>query len=441
MENEKKSDNSWHSSRYNLFARIPGTDRYACVNVFYGSCTEYSKAELYLLSEVENLSNDHPIIDHFRKNGVVVNYDELKALDAMGRLSSASAPSVNLTICPTMACNMRCPYCYETKNTTSMSREVQDDVAALAERMIDASRARKFAVRWYGGEPLLVPGIVENLSQRLMEIAGDRGVEYKAWMFTNGYMLTQDIANMLGRCGLSLAYITVDGIGEVHDKSRPLAGGGSSFERIVENLRTLKLPFRVKVRQNLYAGNFTQAAEVEDLVKRLADESGNDLEYYATDVRKIFEDKGEQTDILSDEIYSSWYRERFNGHIGPARGIRCDAGDMWSVGINPEGRLFKCWEIQDDNSMSFASAASWNPKDPIRTADHPDMFTKYFTDYVPFHSDECRNCKWLPMCLGQCPLFRQQKKNTCIFWKNNEEAYVLSIYRNMQRMREEKNGG
>lgn len=36
-----------------------------------------------------------------------------------------------------------------------MSPEVQDDVVALAGRMLDASGAKDVDVSWFGGEPLL----------------------------------------------------------------------------------------------------------------------------------------------------------------------------------------------------------------------------------------------------------------------------------------------
>ena len=440
MDREKNDRTGWRPSRYNMFAQIPGSNRVACTNVFNGSFAVYSKEELYLLSEVESLCMDHPIIEHFRKRGLIVNYDELKALDAMGRLSSASIPFVNLTICPTMECNFRCPYCYvsEGKVEGIMSSGVQDDILALAERMVDASRAKTLAVRWYGGEPLLAPSVIENLSTRLMKLAESRGIGYKAWMFTNGYLLTQDIADMLGRCKVEKVYITLDGIGSVHDRTRPLAGGGSSFDRILRNLREQRLPFHVNVRHNLHDGNKDQAEKLKKLIRQIAEESKNDLQYYGADVRDYFSEV-KDVQMLSAEDYSDLVKERYGGHISRSHGIHCDANTMWSVGVNPKGRLFKCWEFPNDEQMSFGSAATWKPEDPIGTADQPDEFTKYFTDFLPLQDPECRECKWLPVCLGQCAVLRFRHEGHCLFWKGKEEEYVLAIYRRMLRESKLKN--
>ncbi len=71
---------------------------------------------------------------------------------------------VGLTICTTMGCNFDCPYCFENHKAGKMSAEVQDDVVALAERMLDAAQRKALSVTWFGGEPLLAPDVIEALS-------------------------------------------------------------------------------------------------------------------------------------------------------------------------------------------------------------------------------------------------------------------------------------
>jgi len=133
-----------------------------------------------------------------------------------------------------------------------MSPEVQDDVVALAGRMLDASGAKDVDVSWFGGEPLLAPDVIEPLSARLMALAEERGGEYSASIITNGYLLTQDIVDMLAAAKVRSAQVTIDGMGAAHDATRRLAGGGPTFERITSNLRRLKIPFRVNVRHNVH---------------------------------------------------------------------------------------------------------------------------------------------------------------------------------------------
>lgn len=73
-----------------------------------------------------------------------------------------------------MVCNFDCPYCFEDHFAGKMSEEVQDDVVALAERMLEASGTKDLHVTWFGGEPLLAPDIIESLSARLIVLTGRR---------------------------------------------------------------------------------------------------------------------------------------------------------------------------------------------------------------------------------------------------------------------------
>ena len=230
----------WHVSRYNLFAPIPGTKNVAIANLFKGTCGVYSPLDLFLLGEIETLDEEHPILNRFRERGIIVNFDERASLDALGRIG-CSVGGVSLTICPTMGCNFDCPYCFENHKAGKMTEKTQNDVANLAERMLDASQNKVMFVTWFGGEPLLAPDVIENLSKRLMALCEKKGAEYSASIVTNGYLLTQENADILTRCGVKISQITLDGVGEAHDKTRHLAGGGATFERITENLRNVKL--------------------------------------------------------------------------------------------------------------------------------------------------------------------------------------------------------
>ena len=424
-----ESGDTWHRSRYNLFAPIPGTDKFAGINLFHGSCDTYSNAELYLLSKVEFLHSDHPILEYFKKRGLIVNFDELEALKCMGRLSPAAPYSVCMSISPTMRCNFDCPYCFLKHWNSVMSKEVQDDVINLTERMLDTSNVKKLRVRWFGGEPLLAPDIIEEMSGRLIKLAEDRGAEYKAWMYSNGYLLTQDIADMLGRCKLSRMTITVDGLGDVHDKTRPLAGGGPTFDKIINNLSHLKLPFRVNIRQNLHNGNVHQVEELKELVKRIAAESGNDLTYVNVPVKMVHMVNQDGVKSISEEVHYNYYVDNHAMWFKPANSIYCDAGSIWSVGVNSEGRLFRCWEQQDNVKYSFGSAHDWNPADPIRTADRPDMFTALINNSAPTEKKECQDCVWLPTCMGSCPFTRLESGENCLPWKDKSDDFVLAVYK------------
>ena len=429
----------WRVSRYNLFAPILGTKNVAIANLFKGTCGVYSPLDLFLLGELETLDEEHPILNRFRERGLIVNYDERTALEVMGRIGCAVG-GVDLTICPTMGCNFDCPYCFENHKAGKMTEKVRDDVVALAERMLGAAQKKTLTVTWFGGEPLLAPDVIEALSRRLIALCEAKGAEYRAGIITNGYLLTQENADLLERCKVKKAQITLDGVGEAHDKTRHLAGGGGTFERITNNLRSVKIGFRVMIRHNVHAENLADIDPLKSFVDNLAKESGNDLIYYPGVVygNDVSRDRGSDVGLLCAKDASEVGIRREAMRFVPGRGQFCMAHRLMSIGIDEKGNLQKCWEEVDKPEHRFGTAGRWDPNDPITTADYPDKLTRYLNTALPNFDEECGECVWLPACAGECPNKRIYHKKNCLPFKDDPEKYVLALYDRIQKEKSEK---
>ena len=433
------SEAGWHLSRFNLSARIPDTDRTVIANLFAGTCGTYTEAELFLLRELPELDECHPILKRFSERGLIVRFDEMAALESLGRVECSFGEAVDLTICPTMSCNFDCPYCFESHRGGKMNEKTREDVLGLAERMLKTSGARRLAVTWFGGEPLLAPDVIESLSERLISLARRENVAYEASIITNGYLLTPSVAELLGRCGVSSAQVTLDGVGDTHDRTRRLTGGGKTFDRITENLRTVTLPFRVDIRLNAHEGNRDQIPELRAFVKKLAAESGNSFTFYTADVtgNEASNERGSQVRLLCETDAGDVVVQRDALRFGRGHGTYCGANKLYSIGIDECGNLHKCWEDADKTEHSFGSAARWDPADPIATSDHPDNLTRYLNTGFPFSDAECRDCVWLPACVGGCPNKRLHATGRqCLPYRNTPEGYVLALYERLKNGRE-----
>ncbi|MDO4806055.1 MAG: radical SAM protein [Coriobacteriales bacterium] len=434
------SQAGWHVSRYNISAPIPNTRNVAIANLYKGTCASYTPIELYLLSVLDEIDEHHPIIERFARRGIIANFDERAALNVMGRAMCARTQTVGLTICPTMGCNFDCPYCFEEHGRGSMSEQVRQDVVALAERMAKASGAKQLHVTWFGGEPLLAPAVIESLSEQLIELANTYDMSYDAGIITNGYLLTPQIAGMLERCKVTRAQVTIDGLEDTHNATRHLAGGGATFDRIVQNLRQPNLPFRVDVRHNVHEGNKDEIEALRAFVKQLAQESGNQISYYPAPVSdsEVANERGKQVGLLCggdmSEIGIAQEARRFS--VG--RGHYCGANSIWSVGIDDAGNLQKCWEAVDKPDISFGTAHDWDPADPFGTASNVDNLTQYLNLACPIADDECRECVWLPTCAGGCPHRRLYDQRACVAFKDNPQAYVLALYARIGENRKAK---
>ena len=432
----------WHISRYNLSAQVPGKDAVAIANLYKGTCAEYSPLELYLLSVLDGLRENHPIIERFAKRGIITRIDERAALETLGRAVCSAPYGVGLTICPTMNCNFDCPYCFEHHRPGKMSQAVQDDVVALAERMLDLNGGKNLSVNWFGGEPLLAPDVIESLSERLMALTEKKGGAYSAGIITNGYFLTQKNADMLDRCQVKSCQVTIDGLGAAHDATRHLVGGGPTFERIVDNLRNVKIPFRVNIRQNVQESNMDEVPAVREYIRKLAEESGNDIIYAPAPVsgNEATEERGGQVSLLCGTDLSEIGLIQEAGRFAVGRGHYCGANILWSTGIDEKGCLFKCWEAAGNPEYAFGNAHDWDPKDPLNTASEPDKMTMYLNTALPNGDEECRECVWLPMGVGGCPHRRlTEQKRSCIAFREQPERYVLALHARIGKEDERKN--
>lgn len=427
----------WHVSRYNIMAPVPDSDLIVIFNPFRGICAEYNPIELYLLSILEELDEGHPVIERFAKRGVICNFDEREALEARRRLECATAHNgdVAITICPTMACNFECPYCFSNLGRGKMPPEVQDDVVALAGRMLDAARAKKLTITWFGGEPLLAPDVIESLSPRLIALAEERGCAYESWIFTNGYLISQDIVDMLGRCRINRVHIPLDGIGDTNDATRRLVGGGPTFERIMGNLGFLKPPIKTLIRANTHEGNVSQLDDLKALVLKRAEETGNHVKFYAAslvDVSPADEADSPMADYAFHGIEVSLRPE--NRHVPVGVDHDCVAQNLWKVAIDDAGYLYKCGgKLCGQPKFAYATARDWNPANPLATASNPDMLSRFLNTCTPDPGDQCYECTWLPICGGACPQLRLFGKRKCPPYKYDPEAFVLAMHARIEQ--------
>jgi len=248
----------------------------------------------------------------------------------------------------------------------------------------------------------------------------------------------QKNADMLGRCGVGACQVTIDGMGPAHDATRHLTGGGATFERIIGNLRTVKLPFRVHIRQNVQESNIGEVPAVRELIRKLAEESGNEITYAPApgSTNEAARERGGQVRLLCETDLSEIGLVQEAGWFAAGRGHYCGANTLWSVGVDEEGRVFKCWESAGMPEFSFGNAKDWNPKDPLNTASNPDKLTMYLNTALPSHDAECAECIWLPLCAGGCPHRRLTERKACLPFRDQPERYVLALYDRIGREKE-----
>src|SRR6266850_5496840 len=126
---------------------------------------------------------------------------------------------LHLILLPTEQCNFRCTYCYEDFSIGRMGPETIQGVKRLIDRRLDSLRS--LSVAWFGGEPLLARGVIEEISEHIVHALGERpDLHYYADMTTNGYLLDTPAVERLAELGISSYQISLDGPEDLHDQTR-----------------------------------------------------------------------------------------------------------------------------------------------------------------------------------------------------------------------------
>jgi uncharacterized protein len=137
------------------------------------------------------------------------------------------------------ACNLRCTYCYTGLKS---SRPMTQATARAAARMALARSDGALSVTLFGGEPLLVPRILERVEAVVLEEVGRRGrpIELRWLVDTNATLVDAQSIDWLRRHPTAEVLVSMDGPAHVHDRHRVDPHGQGTHARVLENYRRLK---------------------------------------------------------------------------------------------------------------------------------------------------------------------------------------------------------
>lgn len=422
-------------SRYNHMVKIPDEDAYALLNFRTGAFARLSPLQKDLFEVAADLDENSSKVKKFRRGGFLVSYDELRHMRTQAYMASGWGRVLGLTICPTMACNFACPYCFEEQRSGRMSKETEENVVKFAERFLERLPCQDMGVSWFGGEPLLCPDIIESLSEKLMALADMKNCDYHARIVTNGWFLTSEIVTMLERVKVVDMQITLDGpTPETNDHLRREKNGGSSFARIIKNLENLHTKkIKVMLRCNLNHENALLFPRLKEKITAIAKQNGFAVRVYPAYMDGELKESSQAAGIaLSMEAFSNlvggWddvqdpmQKESY------AVPTFCMAQNINGFAIDEQGYLYKCWEAIGYGAKSFGNVRDFD----ILRESEGDMgaWDAYFETLFPESDRECMDCKVFPVCKGGCPHKRLLGKRTCLPLKYDLDGYVLNRYR------------
>lgn len=350
---------------------------------------------------------DEPFVAMLRKHKVLVapGEEEWELLERQYRRDAKcyNTALLDLTICPTLRCNFRCPYCFESchGDRAFMSPETR---GRLVEWIKTRKGVQQLQVSWYGGEPLLAFDVLCGLTRQLTSL----GLGYAdAVLVTNGYLLDRKKIDHLNDLMITRVQITLDGPADVHDSRRFLAGGGPTFARIMENLDALMCSGYAgacTIRVNVDRDNIDGYRPFRDsLLERYP---GRNLNVYAGYVDTGHSRSSRPGNLLKFSRWNDFMLGLHHEHgialprdvFHPGRTVdnTCVATHRNGFVVGPGGELYKCWEDVGIPSMTVGNV---HAEGGITNS---DLLARYYAESDPYGDPRCWACDFLSLCGGGC---------------------------------------
>lgn len=369
--------------------------------------------------------------DFLIKSRIIVNDDEddlnIYLSDVLKNRYNSS--DLALTILPTRGCNFGCIYCYEQERPMiNMSESTESAIVTFIK---SNPNLKRLSVVWYGGEPLVNYPSIKRLSEAFLGM----DIEYSAKMVCNGYLLNKEIANDVERLKIKNIQITLDGNSEIHDKRRPLLGGGPTYHKIMNNLKYLlsvNNTVTIDIRSNIDRRNMNEYHQFHDEFRKEISDSRVTL--YPGFVSDILSD---ECVSVEDNISEGGYKAQFALDIFHHYGIEikaflpkfrrhsCVASKYFAFVIGPEGEIYKCWRMVGNKKQTLGN---------VRSGLDMTKFSRYLVGADYTRDQRCLDCEFITLCGGGCPLIRLRNKeenlnlNHCCPEKSHMEKLMEMRY-------------
>lgn len=386
-------------------------------------------------SELDDIHSE--FYHHLIENGFLINRneDEIIKVKKIRERVDFNEEIYTMVVNPTMNCNFKCWYCYEShikgsKMNSEMIAKIEKHVISIIESQ---PNLRIFNLSFFGGEPLLnYKDVVYPVMVLVSNICKKNNIEFNCGFTTNGLLLNETIIKEMNVITHPAYQITLDGDEKRHNEVRFINKKRGSFLEIVSNIILLvKNKCRVTVRINISEETLDNTKGITKYFKYLDEE---DKKYIDFSFHKVWQEEKDIDESLRDIV--DYFRSKglnapFDGALSDAIRNSCYADKKNQSTINFNGDVFKCTardfkkenregELLDDGTIL------WNEK-------------FYERMDIKFRNKPCLSCKILPLCNGGCSQHAIENKDEdyCIHNFNEElklklvkDKFLYNLYKN-----------
>lgn len=354
---------------------------------------------------------------------------------------------IHLLYVPTMACNMKCKYCYLEDNTIDEKTKYTPlETLEYAVNKFKENNVIPFNISLHGGEVTTLPkkdfhDIIEFISNYYNEnrkIITDAGFKIGTpHIKTNLYDLNKHI-DTIKEFNVSISG-SLDLPFKMHDEYRVTKGNKKTLDKILENIELLKdIPNKKKVSATIFKEHYKYLDDIIKDIKYLHKNTCLDMKDFNFMIGFDYNSNGILHHITEEEqveLYNRMHKE-FDGtdldygvngpwfdEFGPGYCTNCDnCGEKFFL-LEKNGDIYSCVRGQKNKDYYYGNIYTNTVEEILKTA-----YQKIFINHNKLSfNDECSKCGYLYLCKTGCPFV----KNTY----NSNKSYTCKLQQLMYKDR------
>ncbi|MBL8027090.1 MAG: radical SAM protein [Fibrobacteres bacterium] len=218
-------------SKHNIISRIKDSQNYILVNSLHGQADILTPENADCV-----LKNESPKDSSFEEKGYWIDEKREESIYREKYLKFAEArdkEEIQIFFVPWYSCNFACSYCFQDEYApvnADLSDEMMD---AFLNYVKKTFAGRRKYITIFGGEPLLPGKEKMEYISRFLERASEEKLTVA--IVSNGYHL-KSYREILKKGLIREIQLTLDGTEEIHNSRRPLKGGKTTFDEVVEGI-------------------------------------------------------------------------------------------------------------------------------------------------------------------------------------------------------------
>jgi uncharacterized protein len=324
-----------------------------------------------------------------------------------------SPPLRSLSLAIAQKCNLGCTYCYAQQGEFGGDAKAMS--AEMALRAVDlllqeAEPGARVNLAFLGGEPLVNRAGLRAATEYAARLAAAAGVDVRFSITTNGTLITPEDGDFFERHGFAVT-VSLDGIGDAHDRQRSFKNGAPSFAAIiarVEPLLAQQRRMQVSARVTVTPSNLDLVGTLEGLIA-LGFHSVGFAPMLSSPARLGEMDEASLEVMLARMITCG---QRFEArviegvrypflnmvtalrelHAGTHRPYPCGAGAGY-LGVSADGGLYACHRFVGDSRAAMGT---------VDEAIDSERQNAWLAERHVHRQEPCRQCWARYLCGGGC---------------------------------------